>query len=79
MCRMIEPAQSRAARGLLNWNQKDLAKAAYIGVATLKRFENGVHTPIHNNMAAICKAFEDAGIEFIERSKTKGPGVRLRD
>jgi hypothetical protein len=29
-------------------------------------------------MAAIQKALEDAGVEFIERDKGGGPGVRLR-
>jgi len=28
---------------------------------------------------ALIRAFEVAGVEFIERSKTKGPGVRLRE
>jgi hypothetical protein len=30
-------------------------------------------------MAALCRALEDAGVEFIERTKTKGPGVRLKE
>jgi hypothetical protein len=35
---------------------------------------------IKNNMAAAPRrALEDAGVEFIERSKTKGPGVRLKE
>ena len=29
---------------------------------------------INNNMATLVRALEDADIEFIERSKTKGPG-----
>jgi hypothetical protein len=29
--------------------------------------------------AALIRALEDAGIEFIERTKTKGPGVRLKE
>jgi hypothetical protein len=75
---MIDPAQSRAARGLLNWNQDVLAERASIGVATVRKFENAVHTLHRNNMSAVVRAFEDAGVEFIERTKTKGPGVRLR-
>jgi hypothetical protein len=34
---------------------------------------------IENNMAALRRALEDAGVEFIDRGKTKGPGVRLRE
>jgi hypothetical protein len=30
-------------------------------------------------MAALIRALEDGGIEFIERTKTKGPGVRLKE
>jgi hypothetical protein len=30
-------------------------------------------------MTALIRALEVAGVEFIERSKTKGPGVRLRE
>jgi transcriptional regulator with XRE-family HTH domain len=76
---MIEPAQCRAARALLDLNQDELAKAAGLGHATLKRFERGVHMLINNNMAALIRALEEAGVEFIARTKTKGPGVRLRE
>ena len=50
-----------------------------MGSATLKRFERGVHMLINNNMVALVRALEDAGIEFIPRTKTKGPGVRLKE
>jgi hypothetical protein len=76
---MIDPAQSRATRGLLNWNQDVLAERANIGVATVRKFENAVHTLHRNNMSAVVRAFEDAGVEFIERNKKGGPGVRLRE
>jgi transcriptional regulator with XRE-family HTH domain len=69
----------RAARALLDLNQDELAKAAGLGHATLKRFERGVHMLINNNMAALIRALEEAGVEFIARTKTKGPGVRLRE
>jgi transcriptional regulator with XRE-family HTH domain len=61
-------------RALLNWNQLQLARAANIGSATLKRFEVGLRTPIPNNMAAIRKVLEYAGIKFIDRGKSGGPG-----
>ena len=32
-----------------------------------------------NNMVALVRALEDAGIEFILRTKRKGPGLRLRE
>jgi DNA-binding transcriptional regulator YiaG len=74
----IEPAQCRAARALINMNQLELARAANLGTATVKRFEVGLRTLIPNNMKAVIQALEEAGIEFIPRTKTKGPGVRLK-
>jgi transcriptional regulator with XRE-family HTH domain len=71
--------QSRAGRGLLNWNQNQLADAADIGRATIRRFEAGRRTPIPNNLAAIRRALEDAGVEFIPARNGKGVGVRLRE
>jgi DNA-binding XRE family transcriptional regulator len=43
----------RTARALLDWTQPDLAKAAGIALATLKRFEKGNRTPIPVVRAAI--------------------------
>ena len=71
-------AQVRAARALIDWTQPDLASAAGIALATLKRFERGLRTPIPNNMAAIRRALETAGVEFIPPRNGKGAGVRLR-
>ena len=75
----IEPAQCRAARALLEMNQKELAQAARVGSATIKRFEVDKQSPIRNNMAAIRKALEDAGVMFLDRTKTRGPGVCLKE
>ncbi|PSJ19972.1 transcriptional regulator, partial [Halomonas sp. ND22Bw] len=36
---MISAAQCRAARGLLNWTQAELAAAASVGVVTVRQFE----------------------------------------
>jgi hypothetical protein len=60
-------------------NQLELAHAANIGTATLKRFEVGHRVPIPNNLAAIRKVLEDAGVRFIARGKSGGPGVRLKE
>ena len=53
--------------------------AANIGRATIRRFEAGRRTPIPNNLAAIRRALEDAGVEFIPAKGGKGVGVRLRE
>jgi transcriptional regulator with XRE-family HTH domain len=74
----INRAQVRAARALLEWNQTDLAAAAKIALPTVKRFETGVRTPIPVVKAAIVRAIEDAGVEFIPAKSGKGVGVRLK-
>jgi ribosome-binding protein aMBF1 (putative translation factor) len=61
----MSPEQVRAARGWLGWSQSDLAKRASVGLSTLKDFENGNRTPIANNLNAIQRALEVAGIELV--------------
>jgi len=73
----VSQEQVRAARALLDWTQVDLAAAANIALPTVKRFETGVRVPIPVVKAAIVRALEDAGIEFIPAKNGKGPGVRL--
>lgn len=73
---MIVPEQSRAARGLLDWSQDDLARAAHLGQSTVRDFEKGRRVPSHNNLQAIRLALEEAGVTFIAED-TAGPGVRL--
>lgn len=73
----VTPALCRAARGLLGWNQYELAEAANVGVNTLRNFEAGRSAPMANNLAAIQTALEGAGIEFIPENGG-GAGLRLR-
>jgi transcriptional regulator with XRE-family HTH domain len=72
---MITPAQCRGARGILDWTQERLAIEASVSLSTIKEFEAGRRTPIANNLAAIQRAIEAAGVEFIDGDS---PGVRLR-
>ena len=62
-------AQVRAARALLDWTQPDLAAAADIALATLKRFEIGHSKPIKTVKTAIVRALEAEGIEFLKDRK----------
>jgi transcriptional regulator with XRE-family HTH domain len=78
---MIFPLQIRAARALLGWNQEELACAASIGVATLRRLETS-DTKLRGSAEVIWKiqvALEKAGVEFIPEDDLKGPGVRLKE
>ncbi|MBM7045214.1 DNA-binding transcriptional regulator [Rhizobium lusitanum] len=76
----ITPAQSRAARALLNISQPQLAELSGASVSTIRDFETGKRTPIANNLAAIRSALEAAGIIFFDGiySGPGGPGLRLR-
>lgn len=71
------PAQCRAARGLVEWSQTDLADVANVGLSTVKNFEAGRSAPIANNVAAIRAALQGVGVIFIAENG-EGPGVRLR-
>jgi hypothetical protein len=68
------PAQCRAARGLLNWDQGRIAVAAAVDVAIVRDFEEEKPVP-PVMVAAIQRAFEQAGVEFTNGG---APGVRRR-
>jgi transcriptional regulator with XRE-family HTH domain len=74
---LITPATCRAARGLLDMTQRQLAEVARIGLSTVKGFEGGKSMPVANNLAAIRSTLEAAGVEFIPENGG-GAGVRLR-
>lgn len=74
----IVPAQCRAARAMLGWSQQELSKRASVARATVADFEREVRTPVPNNLAAIQKALEEGGIEFIPKNANcTGVGVRF--
>jgi hypothetical protein len=69
----------RAARALLRWEQRDLSNASSVSLPTIKRLESrpgplGAHG---STVAALRKAIESAGVEFIDENGG-GAGVRLR-
>ncbi len=74
---MITAEQCRAARGLLDWGQADLAEKAGIGIVTVRQFEAEAHDARRATLQVIKHAFELAGVEFIDENGG-GPGVRLR-
>lgn len=73
----ITPAQSKGARGMLDWSRKQLADSSGLAERTIIDFERGARVPHQNNLAAIQRAFEAAGVEFIAENGG-GPGVRLQ-
>lgn len=78
---MLTPEQSRAARGLLDWSQQQLADAAQVGLSTVRDFEKGRRTPVSANLIAIRSALEAAGVDLLPAGPYQGdggPGARLR-
>ena len=67
----------RAARALLRWQQRDLAAASAVSLATIKRLEamGGVLIAHASTVTALRRALEAAGIEFTNGNQ---PGVRLK-
>jgi DNA-binding XRE family transcriptional regulator len=75
---LMTPAQCRAARGLLSWTQDDLARAAAVGIVTVRQFEADKGSPRRSTLSVIQQAFESAGVEFIPENGG-GAGVRVRE
>jgi transcriptional regulator with XRE-family HTH domain len=72
----MSPEQCRAARAWLGWTQQELARRAGVGLSTVRDFEKGERTPISQNLAAIRRAIEGAGIrlKFGENGEPMGIG-----
>jgi transcriptional regulator with XRE-family HTH domain len=67
-------AQFRAARALLDWSQDEFAAKAAVGRATVGDFERGARTPMRQNLLAMRRTLEQAGIAFLW-SPDGGEGV----
>jgi len=61
----MTPGQCRAARGLLNWTQGSLAKAAGVSDVTVRNFENGKTSLQPASLSVIRSALENAGVRFL--------------
>jgi transcriptional regulator with XRE-family HTH domain len=68
----------RTARALLDWTQPDLANAAGIALATLKRFEKGYRVPTDENLAKMFRVLKRAGVQFDDRGKRIGVSISIR-
>lgn len=72
---MIEAAQCRAARALLNWTQDELARRVSVSAVSIRAFERGGEMR-DSNRKLLQLAFESAGVQFIPENGG-GAGVRL--
>ena len=66
-----------ASRTLLGLNRLDLSSRAHVGHETLARAERGEDGVSVNNLAAIQRALEEAGVEFPDG--TLRVSIRLRE
>jgi len=76
---LITSEQIRAGRALIKWSADDLAEAAGVGVATVRRFESvaGVPSGQMRVIELIKNSLQDAGVEFVGTPDDR-PGVRLK-
>ena len=75
---MISPEQSRAARGWLDWSQEELAKRANVSLSTVRDFEKGRRVPIRNNLEAMQRVLEMAGIQLVFEADA-AIGVKVKE
>ena len=74
---MITSTQCRMARAALRWSLKDLSERSQVSHVTINRFEMGQASSNPATLAALQRALEAAGVEFIAENGG-GAGVRLR-
>ncbi len=81
MSSTLTTAQIRAARALLDWSQPKLAEAAKLSLPTISRMEGplGPSRSTLANVEAVRRAFEDAGVVFLDAGEpTSGGGLGVR-
>ncbi|HSI40950.1 MAG TPA: helix-turn-helix transcriptional regulator [Xanthobacteraceae bacterium] len=74
---ILLPEQCRAARGLLDWTQDQLAASAGVSRSTVRDFESKRHLLHRATEAQLVRALEEAGIVLLPPDR-EGCGVRLR-
>ena len=73
---VLFPEQCRAARGLLNWTQAELATLAGVSRSTVRDFEGERHQLHRSTEILLIKTLENAGVRLLAPSR-EGPGARL--
>ena len=77
LSQILLPAQCRAARGLLNWTQAELAETAGVSRSTVRDFEGERHELHAHTESKLIEALEHAGVQLLAEAGL-GPGVRFR-
>ena len=74
---MMSPEHCRAARAWLGWSQQELARRAHVGLSTVKDFERGDRKPMVNNLSAMRRVIEEAGVRLTFDSAGKPTGLAV--
>jgi transcriptional regulator with XRE-family HTH domain len=73
------PEQCRAARGLLDWTQHQLAAASGLSRSTIKDFERHRHALNRSSEELLLKALLHGGVELLYADRgAQGMGVCLK-
>ncbi|MBB4096158.1 helix-turn-helix domain-containing protein [Brucella pecoris] len=72
------PSQVRAARGLLNLTQQDLADISKVSLRTIVQLERGDKQISPSVAQALKLSLEAAGVEFLSENNGGGVGVRFK-
>jgi transcriptional regulator with XRE-family HTH domain len=75
----LTPAQCRAARALLDMQQRELAAKSKVSKKTIADFERGLRSPYPRTLEDLRRTFEEVGIQFLDAVESgDGVGVRIR-
>ena len=75
----LTPETCRAARALLAWGQRELATRSKVAHKTIADFEVNARQPYERTLEALRRAFEDAGLRFIDPVEgDHGQGVAIK-
>ena len=78
---MLTAAQIRAGRALVDWSGAQLAEASGLSLQTIRRMEGAVGPGRSSveNVEAVRRALEGAGVVFLDADEQVGvgPGVRI--
>lgn len=79
MTQVATGIQLRAARSALGWSREELAQRSGVSVRTIVRHEESAGVPLSRagNLAALIRALEAAGIEFLAGDTGAPPGLRF--
>ncbi len=63
--RLLSARQIKAARALLKWTRKDLAKASGMSAETVKNIEHGIYLPKKETLTNLVDTFARHGVQFV--------------